>query len=49
LPACAQVAATDGRVAETRNDATIARRRSEDTVQKVDALYNKQMHHALPS
>ena len=37
----AQVAATD---AEAQNGATIARRQSEDTNQKVSALYDKTAH-----
>jgi outer membrane murein-binding lipoprotein Lpp len=39
-----QLAAMDGRVTEAQNDATIARRQSEDTNQKVSALYDKTVH-----
>ena len=39
-----QVAATDAKATEAQNDATIARRQSEDTNQKVSAIYNKTVH-----
>jgi len=39
-----QLAATDAKATEAQNDATIARRQSEDTNQKVSALYNKTVH-----
>ena len=39
-----QLAATDAKATEAQSDATIARRQSEDTNQKVSALYNKTVH-----
>lgn len=45
----AQLTAMDGRVTEAQSDATIARRQSEDMVQKVNALYAKVVHHAPPA
>ena len=39
-----QLAATDAKATEAQNDATIARRQSEDTNQKVSALYDKTAH-----